>query len=141
MRKFLPLFALLALAGLTRQANAQATIVYDPVVVGSYPVVSAPVLYEAYRPIVSAPVVTTYRPVRVYRPITVYDPVVGDLPVATYPVTTYRPVVTSYSPVVTYSAPVLYDPVVTSYYAPVVVRSKVFVAGQPVRNFFRAIGP
>jgi hypothetical protein len=111
-------------------------VVYDPIVVPSYSFAASPVVYETYRPIVSAPFVTRYRPglsyvapVTAYRPVTVYDPLVGDVPVA------------SYRPVITYNAPAVYDPFVTEYYAPVVVRPKVFVTGQPVRNLFRAVTP
>jgi hypothetical protein len=148
MRKLSLLFGLLVVAFCTQQATSQTTVVYDPVIVPMSPVIAPPVVYETYRPMVSAPVVTSYRrvvryaaPVTSYRPITVYDPVVDDaaaLPAAGYPITAYRPVVTSYR--YTDDAPVIYDPVVTSYYAPVVY-PKVLVAGQPVRNFFRAITP
>jgi hypothetical protein len=66
-----------------------------------------------------------------YSPVAAYSPVVTS---------TYSPVVTTtYSPVATYS-PVVTSPVVSSYYAPLVVRPR-WVAGQPVRNFFRAMGP
>jgi hypothetical protein len=151
MRKLSLLFGVLVVAFCTQRATSQTTVVYDPVIVPMSPVVAPPVVYETYRPIVSAPVVTNYRrvvryaaPATSYRPVTVYDPVVDDappLPAASYPITAYRPVVTSYRTVYTDDAPVIYDPpVVTTYYAPVVY-PRVFVAGQPVRNFFRAITP
>lgn len=102
--------------------------------------------YPSYAPAVTAysPVVTSYSPV-----VTSYSPVVTETysPVVTSyspVVTSYSPVVTSYSPVMTSYSPVVtsYSPVVTSYYAPAVVRSKVlYVPGQPVRNFFRAVTP
>jgi hypothetical protein len=145
MRKLsLLLLTAAAFSWMAQQARAQAMVVYDPVVVPSYPVAAPSVVYETYRPVVTTPWVTRYRPavrysypapVTTYRPVTAYDPIVSDAPLESYPV------VTSYSPVVTYSAPAAYDPVVTSYYAPVVVRPRVFVAGQPVRNFFRAVAP
>jgi len=101
---------------------------------------------------VLSPVVET-APVTVYRPSTVtyYSPPVTyySPPVTVYrpaPVTYYRPApVTVYSPVVgtTVYSPVVpatvYSPVVVG--RPVVVRSKVYVPGQPVRNFFKAITP
>lgn len=157
----------LALASLTwlRPAAAQ-TVVYEtyrPIVAPSY-VAQAPLVVESYRPVISsysyAPPVSSpnftgytsnYRgttsyyaptPVTAYSPVTSYAPTVTYSPVVTSPVVT-SPVVTTYSPVVTtYAAPVTtYRPVVTSYYTPYVVRSKVFVPGEPVRNFFRAITP
>jgi hypothetical protein len=84
--------------------------------------------------------------------VVVYDPFVA-------PAISYSPIVRAYSPVVTaaptvvYRPPVVYSPVVTTYspvvtaYSPIVaarpvlIRPKVYVAGQPVRNFFRAITP
>jgi len=68
-------------------------------------------------------------------------------PVATYyapgvPVTTY------YAPSATYYAPSVpvatyYAPAVTTtyYYSPYIVRPKVYVRGQPIRNVLRAITP
>lgn len=66
-------------------------------------------------------------------------------PVATYyapsvPVATYAPATTyvTPAPVTTYYAPV----VTPRYYAPrVIVRPKVYVRGQPIRNVLRAITP
>jgi len=107
-----------------------------------YPTYTAPVV-TAYSPVVTAaPVVTTYSPVVTETPVVSYSPVVAETPVVTSysPVATevYSPVVTAYSPVVTTA----YSPVVTTYYAPTVVGAKVlYVPGQPVRNFFRAITP
>ena len=77
-----------------------------------------------YAPSVATPV-TTYAPV-VQRPVTTYYAP----PVAT-PVTTY------YAPAVT-AVPVA-TPVVAA--RPVVVRTKVYIPGQPVRNILRAITP
>jgi len=129
---------------------------YSPVVAPAYGA-PAPV-YQTYRPLsgatfsnyypnYAAPTVTSYRPVltETYSPVvTSYSPVVTSYsPVVAAPVvTSYSPVVTSYSPVVTSYSPVVAAPVVTSYYAPAVVRSKLlYVPGQPVRNFFRAVTP
>jgi hypothetical protein len=90
-----------------------------------------------YRPVVAAPVVT-YSPV-----VTTYSAVVAPAPAVVYrpPVVAYSPVVTAYSPVVTTYSPVVtaYAPVVAA--RPVLIRPKVYVAGQPVRNFLRAITP
>jgi hypothetical protein len=71
-----------------------------------------------------APVVTTYSPVVTAAPTVVFTP----------PVVMYSRVVTTYAPVVT-----TYTPVVAA--RRVLIRPKVYVAGQPVRNFFRAITP
>ena len=72
-----------------------------------------------YAPAVSTPVVPA--------PATTYY-----APAAT-PVTTYAPA--AVTPVTTYSA----VPVV--YARPVVVRTKVYIPGQPIRNMLRAITP
>ncbi len=98
-------------------AEAQQVIVYNPVVTTTY----------------MAPATVTYSPVETVvaaAPTVVYSPPV----VAAPAVTTYSPVVTTYTPVVT-----TYTPVVAAQ--PVIVRPKVYVPGQPVRNFFRAITP
>jgi hypothetical protein len=96
---------------------------------------SAPAQVVVYSPVAPAvsysPVVTTYSPVVTAAPTVVYSP----------RVVTYSPVMTTYSPVVTSYSPVVsaYAPVVAA--RPVLIRPKVYVAGQPVRNFFRAITP
>ena len=77
------------------------------------------------------PIVTSYAPV----------------PIVTYaaPVVTYRPIASTPVPVVTYSpvttAVVTPMPTVVSYTPGVVVRPKVYVQGQPIRNLLRAITP
>ena len=101
-----------------------------------------------YAPI--APVTTYYAPAPVTAyyapaPVTTYY---APAPVTTYyapaPVTAYyapAPVTSYYAPVTSYYAPT------TAYYAPAVVaspyyvRAKVYVRGEPVRNFFRAATP
>lgn len=92
-------------------------VVYSPVV-PAYPqvVVSVP------------PVVAHYAPVVEYgtAPAVAYEPVIPPPP----PVVVYRP------PVVAYRVPV-----VVGVGPRVVVRPKVYVAGQPVRNIIRAITP
>ena len=98
-----------------------------------------------------------YSPVVVHRPVvTYYSPapqvVSSYSPVVQYgtPVTTYYAPgsvpATQAAPVVTYYAP--YAPVVTAYrpvyganHGAVIVRPKVYVRGQPIRNAFRAITP
>jgi hypothetical protein len=90
-------------------------------------VVMQPPAHVVYSPVVAspAPVVTAYSPVVVARPapaIVVHQPVV--------PTVTYRPVVTSFR-----------APAYIPAGRPVIVRSKVYIPGQPVRNFFRAITP
>jgi hypothetical protein len=116
----------------------------------------AQVVYSTYY--APAPVTSFYAPATTayYAPATTayYAP-----PVTSY----YAPETTAYyaAPVTSYYAPVpvtaYYAPPVTSYYAPapytayygpsvgvgvvagpVVVRSRVYVRGEPVRNFFRA---
>ena len=101
--------------------SAQNVIVFSPpVLTAPAPVVSTPVVVQ--RPVVAAPTVTA--PVVSARPALT-------APVFSTPVVAARPVITSV-------------PVATSYnvYAPpVIVRPKVYVPGQPVRNFFRAVTP
>jgi hypothetical protein len=105
------------------------------------------VITTYYAPTVSAPVVSTY-PVAT---TSYYAPA----PVTTYyaPTTTYyapAPVTTYYAPTTAYYAPVAtpyvaaYAPVATPYvagYAPAYYygRPRVYVPGEPVRNFFRAL--
>lgn len=164
MKLFAGILTVVALVASSSAALAQAVVyeAYSPVVtapVVSAPVVSAapvvvesPVVVEAWRPVVtnyrynppiSSPSFTAYTSnygnygtvTNYYAPVTAYSPVVSET------VTSYSPVVTTtYSPVVSYSPAVTYSPVVTSYYTPVVVRPR-YVPGQPVRNFFRALGP
>jgi hypothetical protein len=118
--------AVLLLVAVTAvMADAQVYSVYRPsgVVYGPAPVV-------AYRP---APVVA-YRPAPVvaYRPA----PVVAYRPA---PVVAYRPApVVAYRPVVAVPPPV---PVGVVVGRPVVVSTKVYGPGQPVRNLLRAITP
>lgn len=156
--------AALIVLGICSFTSAQAIVyeTYSPVVaapaVSTPVVVQSPVVYDAWRPVVqnynynppvSTPsftdygsnygnygaVTSYYAPVTAYAPVTTYSPVVGET------VSTYSPVATTaYRPVVSYSPVVTYGPVATSYYTPVVVRPR-WVAGQPVRNFFRAMGP
>lgn len=73
-----------------------------------------------------AQTVVTYYPASV--PVTTYY--VPSVPVTTY----YAPSV----PVITYSAPVV---TTRYYYSPYIVRPKVYVRGQPIRNVLRAITP
>jgi hypothetical protein len=142
---------LLALGGLGTVAGsaAQAQVI-----------VSSPVVYETYRPVV------TYSPV-VAESVVTYSPVVTES-VASYSVVgapttsqaAFRPAITYYSapvatttyyaPTTTYYAPTMtyYTPT-TAYYAPtvayaapsVIVSPKVYVRGQPIRNILRAITP
>ena len=114
----------------------------------------SPLGYTTYRPVVTySPVltphgtITTYSPVvmpygtrviRSYRPIVTYPRTVRyRVPVVTYrpavvryrvPTTVYQPMVTTYSPVLVPAGPWL-------------VRPKIYVAGQPIRNVLRAITP
>ena len=76
-----------------------------------------------YSPVVPAPVVAP--PAFVYRPPVVVPPVVAYRPVVPAPVVTYSPVV---------PAPVYYGP-------RAVVRTRFFVPGQPIRNYWRAVLP
>ena len=138
---------LLAAALLATPAVSQDFVVgplgystYRPVVTYS-PVVTTPGRITAYSPIITsspqiitygAPVVTSYRPVVTYPrtvryrvPVVTYRPAVVRYRV---PVTTYRPVVTSYSPVLVPGGTLI-------------VRPKVYVTGQPIRNILRAMTP
>ena len=131
----------------TYYAPAAVTTYYAPAVVAPTVTYYAP----AVAPIVAAPTVTRYAPS--VAPTVTYDAPSAD-PTTTYyapaPTTTYyapTPVTTYYAPTTTAYVPTP----VTTYYAPaapvtvyrpgVVVRPKVYVSGQPVRNFFRAITP
>lgn len=125
---FRPFLWVLSVAGTvalgTGAASAQQVIVYDPVAPAAY-VAPATVTYS---PVIAAPSVTAYAPVVTVAPTVVYSPPVYSSPVYAAPtVTTYSPVVTAYSPVVAAR--------------PVIIRPKVYVPGQPVRNFLRAITP
>ena len=113
---------------------------YRPVVTYS-PIVTTPARITRYSPIITSyasPVIRTYRPVvRTYRPVVRYPATIG------YP----APVV-SYRPVVRYRVPVTaYQPSVSAYgpmYMPagsLLVRPKVYVTGQPIRNALRAMAP
>ncbi len=127
-------------------ANGQSVVVYRPLhapvaptsVVVQRVAVPAP-LPAAY---VTPTLVTTsvgYAPsVVVQRPVTLYSPVVTSTPMAVVgtPVVANSPPTVTYSPVITYSPTVTY-----STYSPVVVSTKVYVPGQPIRNFLRAITP
>jgi hypothetical protein len=157
---------LLAAALLATPAVSQDFVVgplgystYRPVVTYS-PVITTPGRITAYSPIISsspqiitygAPVVTSYRPVVTYPRTVRYRVPVGTYrPVVTYPRTVrYRVPVVTYRPaVVRYRVPVTtYRPIVTGY-SPVfvpggalIVRPKVYVTGQPIRNALRAMTP
>lgn len=159
MKRLIAATTLLLATAVCSAASAQA-IVYEtyspvaPVATAAPVVVQSPVVYETWRPVVrnynynppvSTPNFTDYPSnygnrgaITSYAPVVAYSPVVTETyaPVVTQ---TYSPVVTTtYSPVVatyTYATPV------TTYYTPVVVRPRYYVPGQPVRNFFRAMGP
>lgn len=135
-------------------AGAQSVVVYDvPQTVTTYYAPSTPVTsYYAPTTAYYAPTTTYYAPTTsYYAPTTTYY---APTPTTTYyaPTTTYyAPTTAYYAPTTSYYAPTTtyYAPTpVTSYYAPttvyspgVVYSSKVYVAGQPVRNFFRAVTP
>ncbi len=78
------------------------------------------------------PVAVAPAPVYAYRPTVVRGPVVAYSPVA--------PVV-AYSPVVAAPAYGVAGPVMVPAGRPVTVSTKVYVPGQPVRNFFKAVTP
>jgi hypothetical protein len=83
----------------------------------------------AYMPVAPAPVVAYYAP----PPLVSYGPVVTTAYYAPPPYYVAPPVVTAY-----YGAPV----VAPYYYGrPVIVRPKVYIPGQPVRNVVRAVTP
>lgn len=128
---------------LVAEASAQYVLPAAPAPVVSYyaPPLTAPVV--SYAPVVAP----SYRPVVTYSPVT---PVIAAPRVVSYypaapVVSTYRPVVSTYQPVVSTYRPVVtaYPPAVSYGYAgsPVVVRPKVYVPGQPIRNVLRAITP
>lgn len=161
-RKFVGLCLGVSAILVASTVSAQSVVVYDvptPTVTYYAPSVSTPVT-TYYAPSVSTPVTTYYAPEASTPVTTYYAP--SAAPTTTYyaPTTTYyapttayyAPTTTYYAPTTTYYAPTTayyaptttyYAPTpVTSYYAPgVVVSPKVYVAGQPVRNFFRAVTP
>ena len=116
----------------------QAT--YTPVVTyGS--VIRTPRRMAAYAPVISpAPAVMTYVAprVRTYRPVVRY-PATIHYPA---PVVTYRPAVVRYRVPVTTYRPVI-SPVVPALVpsGTLLVRPKVYVYGQPIRNALRAMSP
>jgi hypothetical protein len=140
-------------------------VVYSPILPLPAPVITAyaPAPFLAPAPIITAyapaPVVANYEPLPMAYPatpvVTAYAPV--PVPVVTAYAPAPIPVVTAYAPapVIAYSpvvpaAPVMaYSPMIAGYapyaapvgYGSVIVRPKVYVVGQPVRNFFRAITP
>jgi hypothetical protein len=124
-------FVIVCLVGKGTVASGQDIVVYRPVAV---PVVSTQAV--TYRPVVvQRPVVVSGAPVTVYRPV-----------VPASAVTVYRPAmasaVTVYSPVVAAPATVVATtPAVVTAARPIVVRTKVYVPGQPIRNVLRAVTP
>jgi hypothetical protein len=152
----------MAALGMSRPTSAQDVITtcYAPTVsapvVASYPVETT--AYYAPAPVTTyyapAPVTTYYAPTTTYyapNPVTnYYAPTVTSYyaPVATPYTSYYAPVATPYT---SYYAPVAtpyysagYAPVATPYvagYAPAYYygRPRVYVPGEPVRNFFRAL--
>ena len=136
----------------THEAQAQVyvgspvvTSYYAPAPVYVRPRVAAyyaPAPTETYYAPEAGPVVTSYY---ASAPVTTYY-----APTTTYyapaPVTSYyapAPVTSYYAPTTAYYAPTTayYAPTTAYYGSPYYVRPKVYVAGEPVRNFFRAITP
>jgi hypothetical protein len=153
-------FAMLWSASVASAGELIGAPVYTPFVDPGYSVVdhatyyrgayyTAPAgAYEVHRPVAAGPVVA-YSPVAeegpdfAYSPVVEYPPVVAYRPLVTYGrmVTVRRPVVAYYGPAV--AAPAYYGPA-PMYYSvgrPVVVRSKIYVPGQPIRNVLRAVTP
>ena len=97
--------------------------------------------------VVYSPVVTAYSPVLIpsVPVVASYAPTIVAPPVVTY----YQAAPADYETIVTPAPTIVgYAPAVPSYAVPVVVgrpdiivRPKVYVRGQPVRNIFRAITP
>lgn len=151
MRTMLCLCSALCCLVLAQRSEAQVVVVGSPVVaapvvatpVVTAPVVTAPVVvspttvasnygsysvgygsltptYSALSPVVSTPVVSS----------TVVTPAPVVAPVS---VSTYRPIV----PVVSSASYAAYS----TYSVPYIVRPKVYVPGEPVRNLIRAVTP
>lgn len=119
-------FALMS--GVAAANDVVVAPVYTPLV---GPVYSSQTVY--YAP--AAPVAVAPAPVVTYRPTIVSAPA---------PVIAYSPVappVVAYSPVAPAPVAVAPAPVVYTVGRPVVVSTKVYVPGQPIRNFFKAITP
>ena len=116
--KTLSLLGVVAALAVGNPVAGQEVFVYDPI---------AP-------PVVEVPPSVTYGPVYVQRPV-----VVGSAPVTVYRPVVPAPAVRVYSPVVpSWTVPA--SPVVVTR-QPVVVRSRYYVPGQPVRNVLRAARP
>ena len=131
-------------------------------IVTYYPVVPSVAPVTTYRLVVPRGAVINYRPfIRATqvdlspRPVVNYRPVIsGVAPVAAYgpviaaPVVTYRPMLPSYAspivgPTASHYPTAAYYPATTAYPVgrTVIVRPKVYVSGQPIRNILRAITP
>jgi hypothetical protein len=155
--RFLTSFALaLALAATTSVASAQVYSVYSPIAgytpavtdYGYGPAYSPTVTYYAgsagVAPVGAIPTTAYYAPAAVPT-TTYYAPTAAIVPTTTYYAPAAVPVTSYYAPaaipMTSYYAPAAVP--VTAYYgAPRVwVNPKVYVAGEPVRNFFRAITP
>ena len=93
--------------------------------------VASPVPVAVFRPVPAVvPVTTYYAPAPpVYGPVVTYSPVALPPPVA-------------YTPPIAYATPIAYPTPIAVYPWPgAVVRTKVYVSGQPVRNVLRAVAP
>jgi hypothetical protein len=123
-------------------AYSPATSYYAPpsYAATSYAVPSYTVNRYAAPAVAYRPVVTEYLPPAVaYRPMAQYvQPAVAYQPVVAYrqPYAVYRPVV-----VAGYNAPVYTTPAAVPAGPRVIVRPKVYVEGQPIRNLIKAITP
>ena len=131
MRAFLiALFAAVTLYVAPSKASAQVVVVgpiprvvYSPVV-PAYPrvVVAVPPIVTSYSPVFASPPVVSYD----VAPVAAYEPVIPAPPA----VVVYRPTVTAYR-----------VPAVVGVGPSFIIRPKIYVPGQPVRNILRAVTP
>ena len=137
------ILATCSLGYITERASAQVVftpVVSTPVVVQPAPVVVGSTYTAGYSSSYVAPTYSSLSPVVTTSPVITTSTYSTLSPVVSSAVVTPAPVVTA-APVVSYR------PVVTSYTVPyvaarpVVVSPKVYVPGEPVRNFFRAVTP
>jgi hypothetical protein len=118
------------------------------------PLAAPAVSYYAPAPSYVAPTTTYYAPsvaptTAYYAPAAPVTSYYAPAPVTSYyapavvPTTSYyAPTTAYYAPTTAYSAPTTaYYAPTTAYYSPYYTRTKLYVAGEPVRNFFRAVTP
>jgi hypothetical protein len=107
---------------------------------GDYPALLNAAATSEWRPALAYRPVVTYEPVTAYRTVTRYTPVTEYEPYTAYrPVTTYKPVATCCRTACEPMVGRLPFTCCNRVAAPNYVCRPVFVPGEPIRNFFRAL--